>query len=237
VRKFQFATKNTKNTKIPVSTISLVFFVSGGAAPLCGSEKVFVPFRVSCGQLVAAMPRWALCGYTVDNPALRAGGQLLLVLGEAEGHSMTQQRLAFRSAILPLYVVTLLGTIVGFVGGFLFRHGLAVEVDWEAVGERFLWAAVGVFVFVVAAAALFRVYVSAEGLRCYTFFGNYHTLSWPEIDSVRPINLLGLRYLRVGSSQSGYTVWVPLYLADMPRFRAAVREFAGEGHTLARALA
>jgi hypothetical protein len=97
---------------------------------------------------------------------------------------MTQQWLAFRSAILPLYLVTLFFTIVGFVGGFLFSHGLAVEVDWDAVGESFLWAAVVVFVFIVAAVLLFRVYVSAEGLRCYTFFGNYHTLSWT--DRFRP---------------------------------------------------
>jgi apolipoprotein N-acyltransferase len=148
---------------------------------------------------------------------------------------MAEQRLAFRSAILPLYAITLLVTIVVSAGRILFRHGLAV--DWAAVGVRFLWVAVGVFVFIVAAVVLFRVYVSAEGLRCYTFMGNYHTLGWPEIDTVRTINLLGLRYLRVGSSQSGHTVWVPLFLADMPRFRAAVREFAGEGHILVRALA
>jgi hypothetical protein len=148
---------------------------------------------------------------------------------------MAEQRLAFRSAILPLYLITLLITIVVGVGSILFRHGLAV--DGAAVGVRFLWAAVGVFVFIVAAVVLFRVYVSAEGLRCYSFWGNYHNLGWPEIDSVRPINLLGLRYLRVGSSQSGHTVWVPLFLADMPRFRAAVREFAGEGHILVNALA
>jgi hypothetical protein len=148
---------------------------------------------------------------------------------------MIQQRLAFRSAILPPYVVTLLSALVGFVGGHLFRYGLAV--DGAVVGVRFLWAAAVVFVFIVAAVLLFRVYVSAEGLRCYTFWGNYHTLSWPEIDSVHPFNLLGLRYLRVGSSQSGYTVWVPLFLADMQGFRDAVHEYAGEGHTLARALA
>lgn len=146
-----------------------------------------------------------------------------------------QQQLSFRSAILPPYVVTLLITVVVSAGVVLFRHGLAL--DWAAIGLRFLWTAVGVFLFIVAAVVLFRVYVTAEGLRCYTFWGIYYTLGWPEIDSVRKINLLGLRYLRVGSSQSNHTVWVPLFLADMPRFRAAVREFAGEENTFARALA
>jgi hypothetical protein len=148
---------------------------------------------------------------------------------------MSQQPLAFRSAILPPYLISLLTAIVVGAGSFLLRYGLAV--DWAAVGIRFLWAAVLIFVSILAVVILFRVYVSADGLRCYAFWGNYHTLSWPEIDSVRPINLLGLRYLRVGSSQSGHTVWVPLFLADMPRFRAAVRELAGEEHILARALA
>jgi hypothetical protein len=160
---------------------------------------------------------------------------LIAKIRQAEGHDMAQQRVAFRSAILPPYIVALLiATVVG-VSNLLFRYGLAV--NWAAVGVRFLHVAVGLFVFLLVAVSVFRVYVSTEGLRCYTFVGNYRTLRWPEIDSVRPINLLGLRYLRVGSSQSGHTVWVPLFLADMPRFRATVHEFAGEGHILSSALA
>ena len=148
---------------------------------------------------------------------------------------MAEQRVAFRSAILPPYIVALLITTVVGVGRLLFRYGLTL--DWAAVGVRLLQVAVALFVFFLVVVLVFRVYVSAEGLRCYTLLGNYRTLRWPEIDSVRPINLLGLRYLRVGSSQSGHTVWVPLFVADMPRFRATVHEFAGEGHILSNALA
>jgi hypothetical protein len=148
---------------------------------------------------------------------------------------MAQHPLAFRSAILPPYVVTLFIAMVSGVGGLLLRHGLAV--DWATVVVRSWWVAIVIFVLILAAVVLFRVYVSAEGLRCYTFLGNYHTLRWPEIDSVRPVNLLGLQYLRVGSSQTGHVVWVPVFLADMSRFRDVVRQFAGEEHIVSKALA
>ncbi len=59
---------------------------------------------------------------------------------------------------------------------------------------------------------------------------------WSEADSIRPYHLVGLHYLRVGSSTSGHEVWVPLFLTDMQEFRKAVRDFAGEEHCLTLAL-
>jgi hypothetical protein len=55
VRKFQFAAKNTKNTKTPVSTISLVFFV---VRPR-GSRRVSLVVQKKSSRLFP--PRWAGC--------------------------------------------------------------------------------------------------------------------------------------------------------------------------------
>ena len=52
----------------------------------------------------------------------------------------------------------------------------------------------------------------------------------------RLTNLLGLRYLRVQSSATPRPLWVPLFLADMPGFCAAIVALAGPDHPLAQAL-
>jgi hypothetical protein len=86
------------------------------------------------------------------------------------------------------------------------------------------------------AAAFFPVHVQPEGLRCYDFFGIYHLAKWSEITAVRPIWILGLRYLRVRSRDCPRVVWLPLFLAGKEEFTALVRERAGEEHMLTRFL-
>jgi hypothetical protein len=148
------------------------------------------------------------------------------------------QRLAFRTAfpaaLWMAFVSILIGAALG-VGGLLLRYG--PDVNWPVVGVRFAWAVAFAFVLILVVVAVFRVFVGPVGLRGYTFWGNYRTLPWDEIDSVRPINLLGLRFLRVRGVGGGLPVWLPLFLADMPRFRTAVRDLAGDDHVLTRALA
>jgi hypothetical protein len=148
-----------------------------------------------------------------------------------------QQRLAFRSAVLPCVWIAVATVVLGTALGFtavLLRDGPAV--NWTVGGERLAWLAPAVFVAIVLGTLAYRVYVLEDGLRGYTGWGTYRTFRWPEINRVRPINLLGLRFLRVLSVQGGPALWVPLFLADMPGFRAAVRESTGEVHPLSRAL-
>jgi hypothetical protein len=116
----------------------------------------------------------------------------------------------------------------------LLRDGVAL--NWAGVGARFAWLAPAVFVGIVVGAVLYRVYVLEDGLRGYTAWGTYRTLRWPEINDVRPLNVLGMRFLLVRSVGGGSAIWVPLFLAEMSGFRAAVRESAGEDHLLSRAL-
>jgi hypothetical protein len=148
-----------------------------------------------------------------------------------------RQRLAFRSGFLPSIWMAVVSLLIGIgvgVSALLLRDGLAV--NWSVTGVRLAWATPVVVGIVLLLAALYRVYVLDDGVRGYTAWGTYRTLRWPEIERVRPVNLLGLRYLRVWSDRGGPTVWVPLFLADLPGFRTAVRESAGEGHPLSRAL-
>jgi hypothetical protein len=80
------------------------------------------------------------------------------------------------------------------------------------------------------------VYISRESLTAFRAGGGYRQALWSEISAVRPVNMLGLRYLRVYTFGSKYPIWVPLYLSDRERFYWRVCDFAGPQHPLAVAL-
>jgi hypothetical protein len=107
---------------------------------------------------------------------------------------------------------------------------------WEVQPLPALTVAVVSGVLLALALAYYRVSVAADGLKCYDAFGIYHFAAWPTVERVRPLNLLGLRYLLVRSSAVPRALWVPLFLADLPGFRAAVAQHAGPTHPLAEAL-
>jgi hypothetical protein len=83
----------------------------------------------------------------------------------------------------------------------------------------------------------YTVYVAADGLKCYDFWGIYHFVPWDTIKEARTVNLFWLRYLRVSSPATPRPLYVPLFLADMPGFCAAVADRAGPDHPLTEALA
>ena len=85
-------------------------------------------------------------------------------------------------------------------------------------------------------ARLPKVSVNSTGIRCYTLWGGKRTIAWTDIDRAKMTNILGLRYARVWSSGGGSPIWVPLFLADMPRFHVTVRQKAGAENALCRCL-
>jgi hypothetical protein len=84
---------------------------------------------------------------------------------------------------------------------------------------------------------LFKIDVGPEGLRCPNAWGGYGFAAWDDVRSVRPINILGLRYLRVFTTTTVLPLWVPLFLADPDGFRAALLRCAGPTHPLTVAFA
>lgn len=82
----------------------------------------------------------------------------------------------------------------------------------------------------------FQIYVSRDRLGAYNSLGVYREARWSDIDKVRPLNVVGLRYLRVTDNESRIPLWVPLYLNDREGFYRRVCEYAGPEHPLAVAL-
>ena len=74
------------------------------------------------------------------------------------------------------------------------------------------------------------VYISPRGIKAYDFWVTYYFVEWSSITAVRRFDLLGLKYLLVSSTQSPKTLWVPLFLAELHRFRQLVSKYAGTEH-------
>jgi hypothetical protein len=146
---------------------------------------------------------------------------------------------AFRMAFLPL-VITILAW--GVVGGAL----LGGAVLWAAglpAREALLTLAAGIgagevagVVLGLAYIAYFRVHIGRWGVRAFDAYGLYHETTWEDITAVRPLNFLGLRFLRAFRAGGRRPLWLPMFLSDMRGFTALVREHAGPVHVLARGL-
>ncbi|NER50910.1 MAG: hypothetical protein F6J92_30415 [Symploca sp. SIO1A3] len=81
-----------------------------------------------------------------------------------------------------------------------------------------------------------RVVVSLTGIKVTDDWGKHYFVEWSSITTVRHYNLLGFRYLLVSSTQSPRTLWLPLFLANMLRFKRIVSEYAGAEHLLTEML-
>ena len=132
----------------------------------------------------------------------------------------------FRSAFFPAWRMTTTLSSAVAAGGLAllgFVHGISVHLP-----QVLITAASAILTGLVLAAviAYFRVYVTREGIKCYDFFGIYHLARWDSIEEARPINLLGLRYLRVFCTDTSRPLWVPLFLSDMSGFSETVSRHA-----------
>ncbi len=142
----------------------------------------------------------------------------------------------FRSAFFPIWRVTtewssgiavIILCVMGVMGGAipLLLHLLVLALS-ATLGS----------VLVMLANAYYSVDLTDEGLLCYDAYGLYRLAQWNAITGVRPVNFLGLRYLRVYSTDTTRPRWLPLFLSDMPRFADTAFTLAGPENPLVQAL-
>jgi hypothetical protein len=134
---------------------------------------------------------------------------------------------------LVFFVMVVLGLVLGLLM-ILAMSGFRLDPVGLVVGLT-----AGELVGLLITALLvfyFKVYAGPEGLRAYNFWGLYRTVAWEDIRSARPVNFLGLRYLRAHTANASSPLWLPLFLTEQDRFDALVRAHAGPSHPLTRAL-
>lgn len=152
---------------------------------------------------------------------------------------MDPSEVAFKSAAGPTlrFVLVLVALVAGATALPLVLEGVAARVIVLAVAAGTLVGVVLGVLLVVVLGRLFKVYVSPGGLRSYDFWGRYHRVPWATIQAIRPVELAGLRYLRLTAPPAPSPIWLPLFLDDQDTFNRLVAELAGPQHPLTRALA
>ena len=149
---------------------------------------------------------------------------------------MDQPVATFRSAFFPVWRVTT--TLASAeVAGVLAVFGLVLGIPVQ-VPQIFVTAACAIVTggLLAGLIAYYRVYVTSEGIKGFDFFCFYHLARWESVKEARPINLLGLRYLRVFSTDASRPLWVPLFLSDMSGFRETVCRHAEPNNPLLKSL-
>ncbi|MBB3197293.1 hypothetical protein [Roseateles terrae] len=125
--------------------------------------------------------------------------------------------------------------------------GVAAVAQWRTLGSvelqglaqaTVLPLALGALLVVIQALVVlaFPVRVLPDALQGFNLWGGYKTVKWGDIPEVSAGALMRMRYLKVPVPASPLPITVPLLLADLPGFLAAVETRAGPEHPLAVAL-
>jgi hypothetical protein len=74
----------------------------------------------------------------------------------------------------------------------------------------------------------FPVYVKKEGLRSYNIYCFYKDIFWDDIETINPINILGLKYIRVKSKLGGTPIWIPIWIDNIDSFLDTIDFYGGD---------
>lgn len=139
----------------------------------------------------------------------------------------------YRFAFIPVAAFVL---IAGGACGLIAIFGLeGLQFDPNALACGAVAGTIPGLGLVALAVICFPVRIGPKAIRSYNFWGVYSTVAWADITSVGRFNLLGLRFVTI-QHPAGARLYVPLFLADFPRFRARVLEWAGPENVFAQAL-
>lgn len=127
-------------------------------------------------------------------------------------------------AITPLAILAALGAAI------------AIANRSAAAASSFVFVFAGIALILLLAIGLAtrvsRWHVDSNGIGGRNNQLVYHRLAWSEIESVEPWLIPGYRYLQVNGFGKRRAFWLPLFLTDMPGFRAAVAQYAPPGNPL-----
>ena len=149
---------------------------------------------------------------------------------------MNNSRLTFRitfwrpwlMAVAPLALLAAVGLGISAAAGEL-AAASAIQLSLAGVALALLLP-IGLTV------RASRWHVDPNGLGGRNNWLVYHRLDWSEIESVEPRLIPGYPHLQVNGGGQRWVFWLPLFLTDMPGFRAAVARYAPPENPLRRYL-
>ena len=123
------------------------------------------------------------------------------------------ERKDFRTKFWPVCLVSMPGLMAVSFGGLIIA---GVPMSPSILQLNFALSSIGGLAMSAFLTFFFRIQVFEKSIHCFDFWGRYHTVSWEDITTARPI-WLGLRYLRLDSVRRP-TIWLPLYLHRQEEF-------------------
>ena len=124
-----------------------------------------------------------------------------------------EEKKIFRSAFLITFVhVFLLYVIIMVIDdGFAFNTmdvlaGAAISLLCTYVMIRF-----------------YKITIQRDGIRGYDCWGIFHFIEWEMIVDVKPIRILGLKYIRAYNRERR-PLWLPLFLSNFGEFKEEIQK-------------
>ena len=119
-----------------------------------------------------------------------------------------------RIAFWPYWLFIYAEGAIGFTLVLFLLHGN--KIDWPAY-----WVILGIMIGLSAVATwgmhwfyVFRI--TNTEIKGFNSLGLPTVFLWKEVTEMKPINLLGLKYLRIYSQGRYWALWFPLQIADGP---------------------
>jgi hypothetical protein len=127
----------------------------------------------------------------------------------------------FRSAFLITFVhVFLLYALIVFIDDGL---------DFNRI--FFLVGSIIALFFTYLMIRIYKITIRSEGIRGYDCWGIFHFIEWEMITDVKPIRILGLKYIRALNKETR-PLWLPLFLSDMNKFKEEIQKKVPQNNPL-----
>ena len=137
---------------------------------------------------------------------------------------------------LRLYLMLSVPTqlVLGAILAAVAWSGRAPTVDDRLLfGAALAAAGVALIPTSLLASHLGRFNIHTSGVELPGRLGLRRTIAWNAVESVEPVRLLGVRYLKVRTI-TGRPAWLPVIRSE--EYRDAIARSAGEEHPVSRAL-
>lgn len=82
------------------------------------------------------------------------------------------------------------------------------------------------------AVAYYKIYIYSGRFVGRSFWGKLHDMEWNDVERIRAIGFLGVKYIGVYSRRNTKPVWIPLFLKNLDRFVNLVCQYAEPNNPL-----
>jgi hypothetical protein len=103
---------------------------------------------------------------------------------------------------------------------------LESKVNWFACGIAFLTGTIFSFLFTWMILPLFVARITDAQIKGFNFWGIPIVIRWEDVTSMKPVNMAGLRFLRISSSRHFFKLWVAMQIS---RHASTCQEIAALG--------